>query len=384
VEKLLLYKILIAKIINNGDSYEERRYLLMRKFIKNLLLGLIIISAIGGQPVFAADYDLNTYVYNHLENWDTEFQIDYYKSDVLDLIQDIAKKDDYLARSINKLIYERIGDTATIKVTYRTTKEQEQYINQELTKIINSIITPNMSDFDKVKAINEYLVNRYEYDDSLVSNNAYSALTTGKTTCQGYAMTTYKMLNLAGVENRIIVGDLDGVPHGWNLVKLNGNWYHLDVTNNDSLGNNKYFLRRDTILRNDGFTWEANDYPECPEDYDEANNNQSILKNITNNYVSSNQLNNYGQSSSGYKTNKDGKWYLINSSWYFLKSTGNYATGWNVIDNNWYYLSNDGAMKTGWIYSSGKWYYCYLGSGAMAANTVVDGFRVDSSGAWVA
>lgn len=350
----------------------------MKQFIKNLLLGLIIISTIVGQPVYAADYNLNTYVYNHLENWDTEFEISYYEADVLELIQDIAKKDDYLIRSINKLVYERVGNRATIKVTYRTTKAQEEYINQELTKIINSITTNNMSDLDKVKAINRYLVDRYKYDDTLVSNNAYSALTTGKTTCQGYAMTAYKMLNLAGIENRIIIGDLEGVPHGWNLVKLNNKWYHLDVTNNDALGNDKYFLRRDQVLRNDGFTWIASDYPECDEDYNERSNN------IVSTNSSSTQSNSYEQASYGLKSHVDGKWYRINSSWYFLRNTGLYATGWNEVDNNWYYMGSDGSMKTGWIYSSGKWYYCYSGSGAMAVNTIVDGYKVDSNGAWIA
>lgn len=350
----------------------------MKQFIKNLLLGLIIISTIVGQPVYAANYDLNTYVYNHLENWDAEFEISYYEADVLELIQDIAKRDDYLIRSINKLIYERVGNRATIKVTYRTTKEQEEYINQELAQINNSIITNNMSDFDKVKAINRYLVDRYKYDDSLVSNNAYSALTTGKTTCQGYAMTAYKMLKLAGIENRIIIGDLEGVPHGWNLVKLNNKWFHLDVTNNDALGDNKYFLRRDQVLRNDGFTWIASDYPECDEDYNERSND------IVNTGLSDTQSNDFGQSLYGLKSHVDGKWYRINSSWYFLRNTGLYATGWNIIDSNWYYLGNDGAMKTGWIYSGGKWYYCYPGSGAMAANTIIYGYRVDSNGAWIA
>ena len=41
-------------------------------------------------------------------------------------------------------------------------------------------------------------------------------------------------------------------------------------------------------------------------------------------------------------------------------------------------------MQTGWIYSSGKWYYCYPVSGNMATNTIINGYRVDSSGAWVA
>lgn len=357
----------------------------MKKFIRNLLLGLIIISAMGGQPVFATDYDLNTSVYNHLENWDTEFKIDYYESDVLDVIKDIAKKDDYLTRSLRKLVYERVGDKATVKVTYLTTKEQEDYINNELTKIVNSIITNNMSDFNKIKTINKYIVDRYEYDDSLLSNNVYSALTTGKTICQGYAMTAYKMLNLAGIENRIVIGDLDGVAHGWNLVKLNGKWYHLDATNNDA-ANNKYFLKNDKYLRNAGFTWEANDYPICDENYEEGSNNNEVI--INNQGASNDSIqnvsNNYGQTSIGYKSYLDGNWYLSNGSWYFLKNTGSYVTGWNIIDNNWYYLESNGAMKTGWIYYNGKWYYCYPVSGGMAINTIIDGYRVDSSGAWIA
>ena len=358
----------------------------MKKFIKNVILGLIIISAIGGQPVLAADYDLDTTLYNHLENWDTEFEMNYYNSDAIDVIRDIAKKDDYLTISLKRLEVREIAkDRSTVKVTYLTTKEQEEYINNELTRIVNSIITKNMSDYDKIKTINKYIIDRYSYDDSLLSDNVYSALTTGKTICQGYAMTAYKMLNLAGIENKIIIGDLNGVSHAWNLVKLNGKWYQLDTTNND-VANNKYFLVNDKTLRNDGFTWEANDYPICDENYEATSNSSiAVLNNSTQNVTQNKQeSNNYGQTSNGYKTNVDGKWYSSNGSWYFLKNTGIYATGWNIIDNKWYYLGSNGVMQTGWIYDSGKWYYCYPGSGDMATNAIIDGYRVDLTGAWIA
>ena len=336
----------------------------MKKFIKNLLIGLIIILAGVGQPVFANNIDFNTYAYSHLENWDTEFEIYYYNSDVLEKLKEISKKDDYLARSISRLVYERVGNRATIKVTYKTTKEQEEYINSELIKIVNSINAPNMSDFEKVKAINKYLIDRYDYDKSLKSNNVYSALTTGKTICQGYAMTAYKMLNLVGIENRIIIGELDGIAHGWNLVKLNGKWYHLDITNNDAVGKNEFFLKNDKTLKSFGFSWEVKDYPVCDENYED-------IISVSNQEV---------QSSLGYKSDVDGKWYFNNGYWYFVKNTGNYATGWNIIDNKKYYLGNNGIMQTGWINYDQKWYYCYYGSGFMAVNTTIDRYKVDSSG----
>lgn len=55
-----------------------------------------------------------------------------------------------------------------------------------------------------------------------------------------------------------------------------------------------------------------------------------------------------------------------------------------MIDNNWYCLGNDGVMKTGWVYDNGKWYYCYPVSGAMAVNATIGGYKVDSTGAWIA
>lgn len=336
----------------------------MKKFIRNLLLGLVTILATGGQPVFAIDSDLNTSVYNHLKNWETEFKIDYFEPDVLDVVKNISEKDDYLSVSIKRLDYENIGDSATLKVTYLTSKEQEEYINNELSKIVNLIIRDNVTDLNKVKTINKYLVDRYEYDNSFVSNNAYSALKTGKTTCQGYALTAYKMLNLAGIESRIITGKLKETRHGWNLAKLDGKWYHLDITSNDSVGLNTFFLKDDECLRDSGFTWDANDYPICDENYEESDN---YYKLITKNY----------------KSEVDGKWYLSNGLWYFLNSMDAYVTGWSMIDDKWYYLGYDGVMQTGWIYSSGKWYYCYPSSGEMATNATIDDYAIDSTGAWI-
>ena len=345
----------------------------MKKFIRCLLIGLIIILTAVGKPAFAAENDFNAYVYNHLENWDTEFEISYYDSDVLERIKEISEKDDYLARSISRFVYEKVGNKATIKVTYKTTKEQEKYVNTELNKIVNSIISPNMNDFDKITVINKYLIDRFEYDKSLKSNTAYTALKTGKAICQGYAMAAYKMFNLVGIENRIIIGDLDGVPHGWNLVKLNGKWYHLDVTNNDALGKNNYFLKNDNALKESGFAWKSGNYPICDENYIQDSSN----------YIGARD-NNTRQAYWGYKSNTDGKWYFNNGTWYFIKNSGDYVTGWSIIDNKWYYLGSDGKMQTGWINYYGKLYYCYPGSGFMAVNTTVDNrYKVDSAGAWI-
>lgn len=76
-------------------------------------------------------------------------------------------------------------------------------------------------------------------------------------------------------------------------------------------------------------------------------------------------------------------WLMDNNTWYYLNSEGVMQTGWIKDKEQWYYLDISGAMHTGWLkYTNGKWYYLY-NNGAMAYNTVIDGYTLDASGAWI-
>ena len=83
---------------------------------------------------------------------------------------------------------------------------------------------------------------------------------------------------------------------------------------------------------------------------------------------------------------KDGKtvtgWSLYNDKWYFMNESGIMQTGWQLVNNKWYYLNASGDMATGWKYVNNKWYYLNE-NGDMAYNTVIDGYRLDSDGAWI-
>ena len=57
-------------------------------------------------------------------------------------------------------------------------------------------------------------------------------------------------------------------------------------------------------------------------------------------------------------------------------------TGWLQQGNTWYYLKASGAMATNWNWVENKCYY-FAESGKMAANTIIDGYKVNASGAWV-
>ena len=243
---------------------------MVRKSIKFLALTLFLVT-LNIQSAHASVSDINSIednIYNHLKNWDTEFEIPYFNYDVIDIIRKSAAKDDYLSKSLIGLRVKGYGNNSEVSVEYRTTKSEEDYIDNEIKTPATAIINSNMSDYEKVKAVNDYLVNRYDYDHTLQSNNSYLALTTGRTTCQGYSMTAYKMFNMVGIENRIVIGSINGVPHAWNEVNVDGKWYNIDITNDDYVGSYKYFLKSDATFMSSGFEKNSEtEYQPCSEDY---------------------------------------------------------------------------------------------------------------------
>lgn len=93
---------------------------------------------------------------------------------------------------------------------------------------------------------------------------------------------------------------------------------------------------------------------------------------------------------------KSGKWYYlsidgekksgwqdISGKWYYLNSDGVMMTGWQQINSEWYYLRDNGEMVTGWAKGSNGKYYYFYDSGKMASNTMINGYRVGSDGAWI-
>ena len=83
-------------------------------------------------------------------------------------------------------------------------------------------------------------------DDSYkLQFTAYAALINGTSVCQGYSALLYDMLLHEGIDCRMITGDTDGdnvSDHAWNIVKLDGKYYNVDVTFDSSRNQKEYFL----------------------------------------------------------------------------------------------------------------------------------------------
>ena len=158
--------------------------------------------------------------------------------------------------------------TLNFNQNYLTTYEQERLVNGKVAAILQTIDASTMTDVDKVKFVNDYIVQHTMYSEatSASPHSAYAILFEGKGVCQGYALLAYKLLTELGIEALYVTGEVYTGGHAWNLVKLDGNWHHLDTTWNDPLpdrGNGvsyDYFLITDSQMSKD-HSWDLAKYP---------------------------------------------------------------------------------------------------------------------------
>ncbi len=146
--------------------------------------------------------------------------------------------------------------TNSLEVTYVLSAEETEFMQTESLKkaaeIAAEITNDGMSDYEKEKAINQYLCEQSSYQDEIleyinedgtISEDAvleyansftpYGILCENKGVCESYAEAFLLIAKAAGMDAIIETGRMENVNHEWNRVNIDGNWYSLDVTNND-------------------------------------------------------------------------------------------------------------------------------------------------------
>ena len=135
-------------------------------------------------------------------------------------------------------------------------EEGETALSKKVVEIADKF--RHLSDVDKVMAVHDYLIDHIEYSNPHIRSFAYGALIEGKAVCQGYAQSLAMILNNLNVECHTIVAMTKGsnpVLHEWVRVKLDGEWYYIDLTWDDTPWaedkNYKYFLINTDMISRD-------------------------------------------------------------------------------------------------------------------------------------
>lgn len=179
-------------------------------------------------------------------------------------INDVKKltNDKYIVSNINNFVhpynsFESINidigtnKKITIKVKKIYDEKQIEFINNYINEFINTNINLSMTNYDKIKAFHDHIVNKTKYDENntLESYSAYSLITSGISICGGYSDIMSIYLNTLGIKNYKITSE----NHIWNLVNLDGIWYHLDTTWDDPVASdgNQYLIHNFFMISTD-------------------------------------------------------------------------------------------------------------------------------------
>lgn len=165
-----------------------------------------------------------------------------------------------------------------------------QKVDQKVKAIIRKEIKPGMTNPQKVKAIHDYIVLncRYDYKNYLnnsipyVSYQPEGVLIKKKAVCQGYAETFSLFMKALNIPCKLVVGTANNGSggyqgHAWNLVKVNGKWYHVDTTWDDPVPDQKGYVRYEYFLIPDkkmgkNHRWNRSSYPKS------GTNNDAFVK----------------------------------------------------------------------------------------------------------
>lgn len=92
-----------------------------------------------------------------------------------------------------------------------------------------SIVDSSMDDLQKALVIHDYMCdNSYYNENGHVSHSAYGFFKDGRVVCAGYTLAYSYIMNKLGVECEYVTS-LE-MNHAWNVIKINGKWYNVDLT----------------------------------------------------------------------------------------------------------------------------------------------------------
>ncbi|MBR5253028.1 MAG: S-layer homology domain-containing protein [Clostridia bacterium] len=133
-------------------------------------------------------------------------------------------------------------------MTPRELKEARPTYDSEV-EYIASLVDPSMSETEKALFVYDYMAALYEYDSDLIVYDAYRMMTGERGVCRAYSLAYAAVMRELGMECIMVVSN--EMVHAWNLVRVDGVWYHVDLTFDDPLNDRPGRTMHDYFLLSD-------------------------------------------------------------------------------------------------------------------------------------
>ena len=243
--------------------------------------------AIDSVLVAKSTYDIYQYLRTAMANAETNVYIVFtdgknQSTDFSELIDQMHERDYISYMGYKKISISKFSNNYSnaaayqIKITYGADSaalvEMKKQTQAEVARLVTEYLKPDMSEYMLIKSIHDYLIDITRYaqnsNDPIVYY-AYGPLLKGTGVCEGYSEAARLLFDAVGIESVYATGTVDDkIPHAWNIIKIGGNWYQLDITWDDPITSDgrdiktyDYFNITDAEMAVDHI-WSGN-YPKC-------------------------------------------------------------------------------------------------------------------------
>ena len=124
----------------------------------------------------------------------------------------------------------------------------QMYIDGIVEKAI-AVANTFQTDYDKAKAVYDYLIDNYDYDWSLANGKEYELFKTGTGVCTAYSL-AYKDI-MQELDIPCLTVSSSEIAHMWNVVQIDGEWYNVDASWGDIYTRENEDFRYDNFMKSD-------------------------------------------------------------------------------------------------------------------------------------
>nr|MDD6335600.1 hypothetical protein [bacterium] len=127
------------------------------------------------------------------------------------------------------------GQEGMIYLDYRYSKGVQQInLGRFISRVDQALAAcapPEADPLDIMLALHLYVARAGQYNAKAAHTDCYGLLVNGTAVCYGFTDTLRFLLLQCGIESDKLLGQtVKGEAHGWNLVEIDGEYYHLDPT----------------------------------------------------------------------------------------------------------------------------------------------------------
>lgn len=191
----------------------------------------------------------------------------YHDVDFSEIVREYARQNPDRVMETPNVTYQvwpNRGDTRVVELlfVYRTDRDVLRAMRGQVQPVFSSAalyVSGQAQERVKFQQLHAFLTERFdEYSFHSTVTPAYSLLCEGIGDSNAFSRVYAAMCSRIGLEAMVVSGTREGEKHQWNLVKIEGNWYHLDL-----MASRRFEPLTDGEMT--GYEWDREIYPQTLE-----------------------------------------------------------------------------------------------------------------------